>query len=112
MKSLVAIFLAIFSISANAHVSDKCFKILSTDGQFFNVQNVTVDGSGSTSWSTSLSANMHGQFAKLAGLIVGNDELKICIPSVEEQRNYNGSYIIGLDEWAYQGHWENGYFKV
>ena len=112
MKSLVAIFLAMFSIFANAHVSDKCFKILSTDGQFFIVKNVTVDGLGSTSWSTSLSANMHGQFAKLAGLIVGNEELKLCIPSVDEQRDYNGSYIIGLDAWTYQGDLENGYFKV
>jgi len=112
MKYLVAIFLAIFSNFANAHVSDKCFKILSTDGQFFIVQNVTVDGLGSTSWSTSLSANMQGQFAELARLIVGNDELKLCIPSVGEQRDYDGSYIIGLDEWAYQGDWGNGYFKV
>ena len=113
MKFLVAIFLAMFSNSANAHITDKCFKILSTDGQFFIVQTVTVDGLASTTtFSTSLSANLHGQFAKLAGLIVGNDELKLCIPSVDGQRDYNGSYIIGLDGWAYQGDWEKGYFKV
>ena len=113
MKFLVAIFLAMFSIFANAHVADKCFKILSTDGQFFTVQTVTVDGlAKTTTFSTSISANLVGQFAKLAGLIVGNDEFKLCIPSVDGQRDYNEPYIIGLDGWAYQGDWGKGYFKV
>ena len=99
MKSLVAIFLTMFSIFANAHVSDKCFKILSTDEQFFIVQTVILDGSRpTTTYSTRLGPNLVGQFSKLAGLIVGNDELKLCIPNVGEQRDYDGSYIIGLDE--------------
>ena len=69
MKSLVAIFLTVFSIFANAHVADKRFQILSTDEQFFNVQTVILDGSRpTTTFSTRLSANMEGQFSKLAGL--------------------------------------------
>ena len=63
MKSLVIIFLAMFATSAND--TDKCFKILSTDGQYFIIQIVTVDGLvPKTPFSTSLAPELRGDWEK------------------------------------------------